>query len=55
MTMNFMECKHIFVLSWKRNLTKRDCNLKTIQIIYIIPLGTSFLEKVGPFSQNFDL
>ena len=35
MTMEFLERIHIFVLSWKRNLTKRDCsNLKTTQIVY---------------------
>ena len=29
----FMECVHIFVLSWKRDLTKGDYKLKLVQDI----------------------
>ena len=29
MTMKFLERIYIYVLSWERDLTKRDCNLKT--------------------------
>ena len=49
MTMKFLECIHIFVLSWKRDLTKRDCNLKTTQITYY-SISTSFLGKVWTLS-----
>ena len=31
MTMEFLECIHIFVLSWKHDLTKGDYNWKAIQ------------------------
>ena len=34
MTMKFLECIYISMLSWESDLTKRDCNLKTTQIIY---------------------
>ena len=36
MTMKFLECIHIFALSWECDLTKRDYNLKTTRI-YVIP------------------
>ena len=52
MTMKFLECMLIFVLSWERDLTKRDHKLK-LHKIYVIPLSTSFLEKVWTLSQNF--
>ena len=35
-TMKFLECIHIIVLSWKRDLTKRDCNLKLQKYIFSI-------------------
>ena len=53
MTMKFLERIYIYVLSWTRDLTKRDCNLKTTQI-HIIPLSTSFLGKLCTLSQNFN-
>ena len=52
MTRKFLECVHIFVLSWKGELTKRGCNLKTQNICYSIRYRSvdSGCGLVGPWA-----